>query len=156
MNLNTILCLNQNDKLTRKSDIIYFENLHHNSRTITHLGDNLIGKGDRGDEEILVNLPQFPDTISNLFFVFNIFNCIKLKQNFEQVENTFVRLVNFFLNQLIARYNLFRCEYQGNPEIILSEVYCHNTECEITAVREIINIKNISRIVNEFQKNTEY
>ncbi|XTZ20942.1 MAG: TerD family protein [cyanobacterium endosymbiont of Rhopalodia fuxianensis] len=27
-------------------------------------------------------------------FVVNIFNCIKQKQNFEQVENTFIRLVN--------------------------------------------------------------
>lgn len=54
MNLNTILCLHPNDKLTSKSDVIYFENLHHNSRVITHLGDNLIGKGDGGDEEILI------------------------------------------------------------------------------------------------------
>ncbi|XTZ20941.1 MAG: TerD family protein, partial [cyanobacterium endosymbiont of Rhopalodia fuxianensis] len=27
---------------------MYFENFHHNSRAITHLGDNIIGKGDGG------------------------------------------------------------------------------------------------------------
>lgn len=128
MTSNTIWCLNTNDKLTSKSDVIYFENFHHNSRAITHLGDNIIGKGDGGDEEILVNLPQVPDTIFNLLFVVNIFNCIKQKQNFEQVENTFIRLVNLWKNQLISRYNIFKCEYQGNIEIILSEVYYHNTE----------------------------
>ena len=146
----SVLCLNPNDKLTSKSDVVYFGNLQHDSRAITHLGDNLTGKGDGDDEEILVNLPQIPDTIYKLVFVVNIYDCIKRKQNFGHVKNAFVRLVNLEKNQEIARYSLSGHEYQGKTGMILAEVYRHNNEWKMTAVGEGINVKNIQEVVSQY------
>ncbi|WP_267383051.1 TerD family protein [Cyanobacterium sp. uoEpiScrs1] len=146
----SVLCLNPNDKLTNKSDVVYFGNLHHDSRAITHLGDNLTGKGDGDDEEILVDLPQVPDTISKLVFVVNIYNCIKRKQGFEQVKNAFVRLVNLEKKQEIARYSLSGSEYKGTTGMILAEVYRHNNEWKMAAIGEGINVKNIQEVVNQY------
>ena len=146
----SVLCLNPNDKLTSKSDIVYFGNLRHNSHAVTHLGDNLTGKGDGDDEEILVNLPQIPDTISKLVFVVNIYDCVKRKQDFGQVKNAFVRLVDLDNNQEIARYSLSGDEYKGKTGIILAEVYFDKNEWKMTAIGKGINVKNIQEIISKY------
>ena len=146
----SVLCLNPNDKLTSKSDVVYFGNLHHNSRAITHLGDNLTDQGDGDDEEILVNLSQVPNTISKLVFVVNIYDCIKRKQNFGQVKSTFMRLVNIEKKQEIARYSLSGNDYRGKTGMILAEVYRHNDEWKMAAIGEGIDAKNIQEVVNNY------
>ena len=146
----SVLCLNPNDKLSSKSDVVYFGNLQHDSRAITHLGDNLTGKGDGDDEEILVNLPQVPDTIYKLVFVVNIYDCIKRQQNFGHVKNAFVRLVNLEKNHEIARYSLSGREYEGKTGMILAEVYRHDREWKMAAIGEGINVKNIQEVVSQY------
>lgn len=146
----SVLCLNPNDKLTSKSDVVYFGNLHHNSSAITHLGDNLTAKEDGDDEEILVNLPQIPDAISKLIFVVSIYDCIKRQQNFGHIKNTFIRLVDLESNQEIAHYYLSGSEYQEKTGIILAEIYRHNSEWKMTAIGEGINVKSIQEIVNKY------
>ncbi len=146
----SVLCLNPNDKLTSKSDVVYYGNLRHNSNAITHLGDNLTGQGDGDDEQILVDLPQIPDSISKLVFMVNIYDCRKRKQNFGQVKNAFVRLVNLGTNQEIARYSLSGSEYQGKTGMILAEVYRYHDEWRMAAIGEGIEVKNVQEIVNQY------
>ena len=146
----SVLCLNPNDKLTSKSDVVYFGNLQHNSSAIIHLGDDYSAKEDGDDEDILVNLSKIPDTISKLIFVVNIYDCIRRKQNFGRVKNTFMRLVDLESNQEIAYYSLSECECQGKTGIILAEVYRHNSEWKMAAIGEGINVKNIQGIVNKY------
>ncbi|MBC6434480.1 TerD family protein [Nostoc sp. HG1] len=93
-------------------NVIYFRNLSHKSGAITHLGDNLTGAGAGDDEQILVDLTRLPKEIVKLVFTVNIYDCIARKQEFAQVQNAFVRLVNTSNNQEVAKYHLSGSEYK--------------------------------------------
>ncbi|MCC5625337.1 TerD family protein [Nostoc sp. CHAB 5715] len=95
----SVICLDQKDKITDISNVISFRNLSHKSGAITHLGDNLTGAGAGDDEQILVDLTRLPKEIVKLVFTVNIYDCIARKQEFTQIQNAFVRLVNTSNNQ---------------------------------------------------------
>lgn len=146
----SVLCLNENDKLKGNANVVYFGNLRHQSGAITHLGDNLTGEGEGDDEQILVDLPDIPAEISKLLFVVNIYNAVKRKQNFSQVENAFVRLVDLSNNKEIARYTLSGNDYQGKTSMLLAEVYRHNDEWKMAAIGEGSELNSLQEIVNHY------
>ena len=51
----SVICLDANGKINDIANVIYFGNLSHRSKAITHLGDNLTGEGDGDDEQIIVD-----------------------------------------------------------------------------------------------------
>jgi tellurium resistance protein TerD len=142
----SVLCLDSRGKLKSNSDIVYFGNLRHNSSAINHLGDNLTGSGDGDDEEININLPLIPSNISKLVFVVNIYEAIPRKQDFGQVENAFVRLVNISNNQEIVRYTLSKNGYQGKTGMIMAELNHVGDDWEMTAKGEGIVAKSLADI----------
>lgn len=142
----SVLCLDSKGKLRSNSDIVYFGNLRHNSSAINHLGDNLTGSGDGDDEEINVNLPLIPSNITKLVFVVNIYEAMARKQDFGQVENAFVRLVNLSNNQEIVRYTLSKNGYEGKTGMIMAELTRVGDDWEMTAKGDGIIAKNLGDI----------
>ncbi len=145
-----VICLNENQKLTTKSDIVYFGNLRHSSKAITHLGDNLTGDGEGDDEQIIVDLPQVPDRINRLLFVVNIYDAKKRQQELSLVNNAFVRLVDLNTNKEIARYKLSGSQYQNKNGLILGEVYRHNGEWKMAAIGDAFNAQGIADIARQY------
>jgi stress response protein SCP2 len=145
----SVLCLDRNDKLSNKSNIVYFGNLRHTSGAITHLGDNLTGAGEGDDEQVLIELAQVPETIVKLVFVINIYECEKRKQEFSQIRNAFVRLVDLGTQREIARYTLSGQQYQGCYGMILAEVYRHNDEWKMLASGEGVRM-DLSAMVKQY------
>ena len=145
-----VICLDENQKLANKSDIVYFSNLRHSSGAITHLGDNLTGKGEGDDEQIIVDLPKVPAKISKLLFAINIYDSKKRKQELSQVENAFVRLVDLNNKQEIARYELSGSQYQNKNGLILGEVYRHNGEWKMAAIGEAFDARGIGDIAQKY------
>ncbi|MUL35044.1 TerD family protein [Gloeocapsopsis dulcis] len=146
----SVICLNANGKLTDNKNVVYFGNLRHSSEAIVHQGDNLTGAGDGDDEVIIVDLPRIPTQISKLVFVINIYQCIARKQDFGQVENAFVRLVNLSNNKELARYNLSGKEYMGMTEMILAEVYRHNNEWKMAAIGNGTTVNSLGELIKSY------
>ncbi len=146
----SVLCLTNQDKLRSKSDVVYFGNLNHSSGSITHLGDNLTGEGEGDDEQILVDLTKIPNDILKLVFVVNIYKARQRQQNFGQVKNAFVRLVNLSNNQEIARYSLFGEEYEGKTGMILAEVYRDQGEWKMEAVGKGVMVNGLQEMTNQY------
>lgn len=147
----SVLCLDGNKKLTNlKQDVVYFGNLKHQSGSITHLGDNLTGEGEGDDEVIIVDLPKIPARIHRLVFVVNIYHCLQRKQDFGQVENAFVRLVNRSNNQELARYNLSGKDYKEMTGMTLAEVYRHKDEWKMAAVGNGMRVGGLEEIVRQY------
>lgn len=142
----SVLCLDSRGKLKSNNEIVYFGNLRHHSSAINHLGDNLTGSGDGDDEEINVNLPLIPTNISKLVFVVNIYNAMERKQDFGQVENAFVRLVNISNNQEIVRYTLSKNGYQEKTGMIMAELTRVGDDWEMTAKGDGIVAKSLGDI----------
>ena len=147
----SVLCLNTDDKLKNKDDIVYFGNLRHQSGAITHLGDNLTGAGAGDDEQILIDLPNIVPEIAKLVFVVNIYNCFPRQQNFEQVDNAFVRLVDLSNNRELARYNLSGQEYQGKTAMVMAEIYRHNGEWKMAAIGTGMKVQNLEAITASYK-----
>ncbi|MBU6346770.1 MAG: tellurium resistance TerZ family protein [Cyanobacteria bacterium REEB494] len=146
----SVICLDSNGKITDISNIIYFGNLKHGSGSITHLGDNLTGEGDGDDEQIIVNLPLVPTQISKLIFTVNIYRCVGRKQDFSQIKNAFVRLVNMSDNKELARYNLSGTEYKGMTGMIMAELYRHKEEWKLAAIGNGVNVNGLEEIVRYY------
>lgn len=146
----SIFCLDASGKLTHKDDIIYFGNLRHPSGAICHQGDNLTGAGDGDDEVIIVDLKNIPVRISKLVFTVNIYQAAERRQDFGQVENAFVRLVNMANNKELARYNLSGLEYRGMTGMILAEVYQHNNEWKMAAIGNGVNTKDLGELASYY------
>ncbi len=142
----SVLCLNNNNKLASKGDMIYFGNLRHFSSAITHMGDNLTGKGKGDDEQIKVNLSMIPTNIHKLVFVVNIYDAAGRKQNFAQVSNAFVRLVDLKNNQEIARYSLSGSGYQNQTGMIMAEICRTDNDWEVSAKGDGIKVKSLNEI----------
>lgn len=145
----SVICLDANGKLTDNKNVVYFGNLRHPSGSITHQGDNLTGAGDGDDEVIIVDLPRIPTQIAKLVFVVNIYQCIERKQDFGQIENAFVRLVNSN-NKELARYNLSGKEYMGMTGMILAEVYRHNNEWKMAAIGNGVNVNGLGELIKSY------
>ncbi len=146
----SVVCLDANGKLTAKENIIYFGNLQHSSGSIVHTGDNLTGAGDGDDEVIIIDLPRIPADIAKLVFVINIYDCIARKQDFTQVDNAFVRLVNSANNKELARYNLSGKEYSGMTGMVLAEVYRHNNEWKMAAIGNGVSVNGLGELVASY------
>ena len=146
----SVLCLDANDQIKSKANLVYFGNLRHNSGAIAHLGDNLTGQGEGDDEQIIVDLTKMPLGIAKLIFVVNIYNSLERKQDFGQVNNAFVRLVDMSNNKEIARYNLSGQEYQGNTGMIMAEIYRQNKQWQMSALGKGIRVRNLEELMRSY------
>jgi tellurium resistance protein TerD len=146
----SVVCLDGAGKLIDSKNIIYFGNLQHSSGAIIHQGDNLTGAGDGDDEVIIIDLSRIPTNINKLVFVVNIYDCQARKQDFSQIENAFVRLVNTANNQELARFNLSGKDYQGMTGMILAEVYRHNEEWKMAAIGNGVSVNGLSELVQSY------
>lgn len=146
----SVLCLDTHDKIGKKDNLVYFGNLRHPSGAINHCGDNLTGEGEGDDEQIIVHLANIPPEIAKLVFVVNIYNCVQRKQDFDLVENAFVRLVNMGNNREIARYNLSGREYAGQTGMIMAEIYRDNDEWKMVAIGKGIKVSSLEQLLSYY------
>lgn len=146
----TVICLDETGKVKDIKDVIYFANLRHESGAIVHQGDNLTGEGDGDDEVIIIDLARIPAKISKLVFTVNIYDCVSRKQDFSQVENSFVRLVNVSNDREMARFNLSGKDYVGATGMILAEVYRHNGEWKMGAIGNAVHVNGLQEILKAY------
>lgn len=132
----SVFCLNQSDRLTSKDEVVYYGNLSHKSGAIRHLGDNLTGKGDGDDEQIVVELDKVPSGISVLLFTVNIYIASARNQDFSQIKNAFVRLVDLNTNKEIIHYALSESNYEKQTVMKMAELRRTDDGWEMKALGE--------------------
>lgn len=127
--------LSANDKITKDSDFIYYGNLDSTDGAIHHTGDDTTGgnSNEGDDEQIIVDLTKVPDNIQKIAFTATIYAANKRNQNFGQVSNAYVRLVNENTGNEVIRYNLGE-DFSIETAIVICEVYRHNGEWKFNAV----------------------
>lgn len=127
--------LGANDKVTKDTDFIFYKNLDSTDGAIHHTGDDRTGgnSDDGDDEQIIVDLTKVPDNIQKIAFTATIYDADKRNQNFGQVSNAYVRLVNESTGAEVVRYNLGE-DFSIETAIVICEVYKHNSEWKFNAV----------------------
>ena len=86
-------------------DIVFFNNMRHNSGQIWLTGDNRTGAGDGDDEQIIVKLNDLPQQYAKVVFVVQIYKGLENHQSFGMVKNAFIRAVDG-KNREMVRFDL--------------------------------------------------
>ena len=125
--------LTDSGKVSCQNDFIYYGNLTHPSGSVQHQGDNLTGVGDGDDEQIRIDLSKVPANITKIAFTVTIYDAESRHQNFGQVSNAFIRLVDNVTGQELIRYDLGE-DFSIETAIVVGELYRHNGEWKFNAI----------------------
>ena len=128
--------LDEAGKVRSDSDLVYYNNLKAVNGAIEHMGDNLTGEGQGDDEIVKINLKQLESEdpgLVKISFVVTIHEAETRKQNFGQVNNAFIRIVNQDGDKEIVRFDLTE-DYSMETAMIFGEVYFKGGEWRFTAV----------------------
>lgn len=102
----SVFILGENKKLVSDAHFIFFNNLKSPDDSVIHTGDNLTGDGDGDDEQIKIDLTKINATVKEICIVVTIHEAETRKQNFGQVRNSFIRIVDDSNNTELVKYEL--------------------------------------------------
>ena len=125
--------VDSNGKCPTEKEFVFYGNLEHPSGAIKHMGDNRTGDGEGDDEQIEVNLADIPANIEKIAFTATIYDAETRRQNFGQVSNAYIRLVNVETNEEIIRYDLGE-DFSIETAVVVGEIYRHNGEWKFNAI----------------------
>lgn len=129
----SVFLLNNTGKVRGDHDFIFYNQLKSDNGAVEHTGDNRSGAGDGDDEVIKVNLSQVPADIEKIAVTVTIHDAQARNQNFGQVSNAFIRVVNEETGAEVVRFDLAE-DYSIETAMVLGEVYKHNGEWKFRAV----------------------
>ena len=122
-----------NGKCPTEKEFIFYGNLEHPSGALKHMGDNLTGEGEGDDEQIEVDLTKIPANVSKIAFTVTIYDADVRRQNFGQVSNAFIRIVDEISGQELIRYDLGE-DFSIETAIVVGELYKNNGEWKFNAI----------------------
>ncbi|WP_395147683.1 TerD family protein [Moraxella atlantae] len=125
--------LGANGKVRGDHDFIFYNQLRSPEGAVEHTGDNRSGVGEGDDEVIKVNLTQVPADVDKIAITVTIHDAQVRNQNFGQVQNAFIRLVNEDTGAEVVRFDLAE-DYSVETAMVFGEVYRYNGEWKFRAV----------------------
>lgn len=102
----SVFILGENKKVLSDSHFIFYNNLKSPDGSVEHTGDNLTGDGDGDDEQIKIDLTKIDPSVKEICIVVTIHDAEARKQNFGQVRNSFIRIVDDSNNTELVKYEL--------------------------------------------------
>jgi tellurium resistance protein TerD len=134
----SVFLLKSDGTVRNDNDFIFYNNLKSTDGSVEHTGDNTTGEGDGDDEVIKVNLEALPSDVEKIAFTVTIHEADSRRQNFGQVNNAFIRIVNDSNGTEIARFDLSE-DYSTETAMIFGEIYRHNGEWKFKAIGQGFN-----------------
>jgi len=120
-------------KVASDAHFVFFNNLQSPDGSVEHTGDNLTGGGEGDDEVIKVDLAGVPAQVARIVFPVSIYEAETRGQNFGQVRNAFIRLVNQAGGAEIARYDLTE-DAGSETAMVFGELYRNGPDWKFRAV----------------------
>ena len=125
--------LGANGKCPTEKEFVFYGNLEHASGAVKHMGDNLTGEGDGDDEQIEVSLAKIPSNVERIAFTVTIYDAEPRRQNFGQVSNSYIRIVDADTDSELIRYDLGE-DFSIETAVVVGELYKHNGEGKFNAI----------------------
>ncbi|WP_342488000.1 TerD family protein [Bacillus sp. FSL M8-0266] len=122
-----------NNRCQQDTDFVFYNNLQHPSGSVTHTGDNRTGEGDGDDEQILVDFSKIPANIDRIGITVTIHDAETRNQNFGQVSNAFVRVVNEEGGEELIRFDLGE-DFSIETAVVVCELYRHESDWKFNAI----------------------
>ena len=128
----SVFLLEADGKAHGKQNVVYYRNQVGVNKSVILSDDNRTGAGDGDDEHIIVDLTKLPESIQKVMFTVTIYEADKNGQNFGQVRNAYIRIVNAANDQELLRYDLSE-DFSTDTGIIVGSIYRHNNEFKFEA-----------------------
>jgi tellurium resistance protein TerD len=125
--------LGADGKCPTDKEFVFYGNLNHSSGAVNHMGDNLTGEGEGDDEQIQIDLSKIPANIEKIAFTVTIYDADQRRQNFGQVSNAFIRIVDESSNTELIRYDLGE-DFSIETAVVVGELYRNNGEWKFNAI----------------------
>ena len=129
----TAFLLGENGKVGSDEDFVFYRQLVSKCGSVEHTGDNRTGSGDGDDEALKINLEKVPSSVARVVICVTIDDAESRRQNFGQVSNAFMRVVNLDGDQELARFDLSE-DYSTETAMIFGEIYRNGEEWKFKAV----------------------
>ena len=127
------LMLVRSGKVMSDQHFVFFNNLKSPDGSVEHTGDNLTGEGEGDDESINVNLTGVPAECERIVFPVSIYDADNRQQNFGQVRNAFIRIVNRSDGNELARFDLTE-DASTETAMVFGELYRNGADWKFRAV----------------------
>lgn len=125
--------LGDSGKCPTEKEFIFYGNLKHPSEAVEHMGDNLTGEGEGDDEQIMVDLTKIPPNVTKIAFTVTIYDADIRRQNFGQVSNAYIRIVDEATNTELIHYDLGE-DFSIETAVVVGELYKHGSEWKFNAI----------------------
>ena len=129
----SIFCLGAQGMVPSDDYFVFYHQLSSPCGSIKHTGDERVGAKEGDDEAITIELDRVPTTIQKMAVAVTIYDGEALRQNFGQVSQAFMRIVDLDTDTELARFDLSE-DYSSETAMIFGEVYRHNGEWKFKAV----------------------
>ncbi len=128
------IMIDSNRKIPTKDYFVFYHNLVSPDGAVTHTGDDPDGKSSDGDddESLLIDLNKVNPSIQEILFVVTINDAVQNKQNFGQVRDSYIRLVDNSNGKEVMKYELGE-DFSIETGIEFGRLYRRNNEWKFDA-----------------------
>lgn len=100
--------INSNRLIPEEAFFVFYGNTDSPDDALHHTGDDPTGgNSEEGDDETIeVDLNKVDTRVQEILFVVTIHDALQRKQNFGQVRNSYIRIVDNNTNNEVAKYEL--------------------------------------------------
>ncbi len=120
-------------KCPSDKEFIFYGNKEHTSGAVKHMGDNTTGEGDGDDEQIHIELNKVPDNLEKIAFTVTIYEAEQRHQNFGQVSNAYIRIIDEATGTELVRFDLGE-DFSIETAVVVGELYKNNGEWKFNAI----------------------
>lgn len=125
--------LGADGKAASEADFVFYNNKEHASGSVVHMGDNKTGAGDGDDEVINIDLSAVPANVDKIDFTVTIFEADARNQNFGQVNNAYIRILNQENGEELIHFDLGE-DFSIETAVVVAELYRYNGEWKFNAI----------------------
>lgn len=128
----SVFILGENGKLLSDNHFIFYNNLKSPDQAVIHSGDNTTGEGEGDDEQIQIDLSKISPDAAEISFVVTIHKAQDRRQNFGQIRNSFIRIIDGS-NTVLVKYELDE-DFSIETAVQFGRIYKRNNEWKFEAV----------------------
>lgn len=129
----SIFIVGADRKILNDNYFVFYNNLKSPDEAVIHNGDNLTGVGEGDDEQISVDLNKIDSKAQEIVIVVTIHEAEARKQNFGQVRNSFIRIIDTTSNEEVMKFELDE-DFSIETAIEFGRIYKRNDEWKFEAV----------------------
>jgi tellurium resistance protein TerD len=127
------ICAGADGKALSDGHFVFYGQPASADGSVKHSGDNKTGEGGGDDEQLTVDLAAVPEACTRIIFSASIYEGQERGQNFGQVREAFIRVVNQAGGEELARFDLSE-DSSTEIAMIFGELYRNSGEWKFKAV----------------------